>query len=115
MAMYSDLLGVAIQAGIWGPHGHSSSSEDLLARLTDCRKQLMGQATAAAPAPLPSGVAGDLAAQMEYDLALMRLCTVLGIEYDVERFDRPDHERRRLEQVLHARGVNLAGTSIFPS
>jgi hypothetical protein len=106
MSMYRDLLAVAVQAGDWGEDGRPSS-DVLLAHLADCRERLAAQGPGAGPLP---GVVGDLALQLEYDLTLMQLCIVVGVDHDIERFDQPVFERQRLERALHDQGVDLPNT-----
>jgi hypothetical protein len=48
-----------------------------------------------------------LASEIAYDRALMTLCAAEGIEVVATRFAHPSSERRRLEQELAARGIEL--------
>jgi hypothetical protein len=45
--------------------------------------------------------------QLSYDVALIELVRLLGVECDALEFDRPDKARARLERVLTARGIRL--------
>ncbi len=53
------------------------------------------------------GASARIATELEYDNALVRLCRLHGIPYDVARFTRPLSERRRLEEALEAAGVKV--------
>jgi hypothetical protein len=48
-----------------------------------------------------------LAREIGYDVALLELAALLGIETDPSRFDQPRQERLRLEQALSDRGITL--------
>ncbi len=52
----------------------------------------------------PDRVTARVADEVAYDVALMTLCRRLGIDHGPERFDRPDVERRTLEDALARRG-----------
>jgi hypothetical protein len=49
----------------------------------------------------------DLADDVLYDCALIRLCTVTGIETTPGSFGQPAVERARLERALADAGVDL--------
>lgn len=49
--------------------------------------------------------------QLAYDLALMELSRLLGIECEVLRFNQPQRERDRLENELASRGIHLENRS----
>ena len=44
---------------------------------------------------------------MSYDISLMDLARSVGIVCDPNEFDRPDQQRRKLEQTLESRGIDL--------
>jgi hypothetical protein len=48
-----------------------------------------------------------LALQIGYDVALLELAAVVGIETGPGRFEQPERERDRLRQALHDLGINL--------
>ena len=48
-----------------------------------------------------------LAREIGYDVALLELAGLLGIESDPSRFSQPRQERARLEQALRDRGIDL--------
>ncbi len=54
----------------------------------------------------PDTVSAALALQIGYDVALIRLAGLVGIESDATRFDQPQVERTRLEQALTERGIS---------
>jgi hypothetical protein len=110
--MYRDLLMAAMQVERWpddGPDG--PSSEALVVCLTDYRDRLRAPGIGGRRGPPATGVAFDIALQIEYDLTLMRLCELLAIEHGVDRFDQPVLERQRLEEAVQAQGVDLSGPS----
>jgi hypothetical protein len=57
---------------------------------------------------------GELAYDVNYDCALIRLCAATGIETTPAFFGRPGVERGRLERALAAAGVDLAEVDIAP-
>jgi hypothetical protein len=100
MSMYAELLVMSFlqRASNGDP---LSDVGDLLSRLLSCRKRLHP------PTVRDGGAAGDLAANIDYDLALLRLCSARGIRCDPVWFDRPILERCRLESELAGCGVDL--------
>ena len=62
------------------------------------------------PATDPDAVTVVLAREIAYDVALLELARVWGIETDPSHFEQPRHERSRLEQALRDRGVTLRTT-----
>jgi hypothetical protein len=60
----------------------------------------------------PAGLDADtvpvvLALEIGYDVALLELARVLGVETDPRRFDQPQRERDRLEHVFNDLGIHL--------
>ena len=55
----------------------------------------------------PDTVSAALALQIGYDVALLRLAELIGIDSDPSRFDRPQLERTRLEDAFAERGISL--------
>ncbi len=49
----------------------------------------------------------DLAAEVAYDCALIKLSAATGIEVTAERFTQPRAERARLERALATAGVDI--------
>jgi len=54
----------------------------------------------------------DLAYDVLYDCALIRLCAAAGIDSTPASFGRPLVERERLERALTAMGVDLAQVDV---
>ena len=48
-----------------------------------------------------------LALQIGYDVALLELAGVVGIESAPSRFEQPERERDRLRRALHDIGINV--------
>ncbi|HTU38756.1 MAG TPA: hypothetical protein VMF35_12230 [Acidimicrobiales bacterium] len=48
-----------------------------------------------------------LALELGYDVALLRLAAMLGIDSDPSSFELPTHERLRLEDAFRTRGISL--------
>jgi hypothetical protein len=101
MSMYSELLtaSLAAQPNIESERGTPSH---LLAHLMWCRQRLEGSVSRSRREPEV-----DLAANLDYDVALLRLCTARGIDSEPGRFAIPLLERRRLEMELRECGINL--------
>jgi hypothetical protein len=55
----------------------------------------------------PETLSSALALEIGYDVALLRLAGLVGIESEPNRFDRPQAERIRLESALAERGVSF--------
>jgi hypothetical protein len=55
----------------------------------------------------PVGLAGDIAGQLAYDLVLLDLCELEGLDVDMSGFYQPLHERQRLEAALRKVGVDV--------
>jgi hypothetical protein len=102
MTMYVDILSAALA----GEHGGPTTSEGLFSaailcrtRMLDSRRRRRGSAES------------QLAYEVDYDRALINLCTALGIDTQPGRFAQPAEERSRLEQALAAAGEDLAAIS----
>jgi hypothetical protein len=52
-----------------------------------------------------------LALQIGYDVALLELAEVVGIESEPSRFDQPERERDRLRHALSDIGIDLDVTN----
>jgi hypothetical protein len=109
MSMYSELLVASLRSTDPARDGAGTTEAALLSELAACRRDL----TRALPADAAGGgvdASADIARQVDYDLALIRLCRLRGIDCDPARFTRPLVERRRLEDALVAAGVELPGS-----
>jgi hypothetical protein len=101
MSIYTQLLDTAL--------GQIPSTEEeltpgeALTELFRCRTVLGAGLARTGSNWAPAAVANELA----YDIALIELARSLGVACDVSRFDRPGHERARLERELAARGIRL--------
>ncbi len=100
MSMYTQLLDAALHEL---PIDGSVEERVAVAEVQRCRSQLEG-GTADVD---PDTVAAALSLQIGYDVALLRLAGLIGIESDPSRFDRPHCERTRLEGALAERGIFL--------
>lgn len=103
--MYGQLLAVALADG----ERDGQSEQDLLRELAHYRVRLMPRWGVGGGGPAVDA-ASSLAAQIDYDLTLLRLCQLRGIPCAPEGFGRPEPERHRLEKALSAAGVAVAET-----
>jgi len=103
MSMYTQLLAAALQRRAADPAERSPT----LAEARRCRTQLE-QGTRRSD---PDEVSAALALQIGYDIALLRLTGLVGIDSDPEFFDPPLRERNRLEDALAALGIAITGSS----
>jgi hypothetical protein len=79
-----------------------SSKEELVADLQQCRLRLHRRA-----AVQRHVVAEDLARELDHDRILLSLCAAMDVDHDPARFVNPISERRRLEEILRRRGVEI--------
>jgi hypothetical protein len=100
MSMYTQLLDAALHQL---PIDRSGEKRVALAEVWRCRNQLERGTADVDPDTVPAA----LALQIAYDVALLRLAELIGIESDPSRFDRPQLERSRLEGALADRGISL--------
>ena len=102
MTMYTQLLGSALDE-----RGHPDITSDIgefLADFLSSRARLhAGLTSVEETQPELLAVTNELA----YDVALVRLARRLGIECEVDWFERPLRARRSLEKVLVTRGIPL--------
>ena len=105
MAMYTDLLAAAL--GARPPRADRPTNRELLSELRRHRRHLADVTSHDARGWAPKVVAE----QMAYDVTLMDLSCLLGIECNVLRFDQPQRERARLERELASRGIHLESKS----
>jgi hypothetical protein len=61
------------------------------------------------PGPDPETVPVVLALEIGYDVALIELARVVGVNTDPSHFDQPQRERDRLEQAFNDLGIDLEG------
>ena len=99
MARYVQLL----CAGLTSDGADSYAPGALLHRARTSRRQLLGFADRS-----HSSVERDLAYDVRYDCALIRLCAVSGITTTPAAFGQPRVERARLEHALAETGTDLA-------
>jgi len=102
MSMYAELLVAA-----WGQQGPAEDGVtewDACEEVLRCRAR-QGESVRAAAGP--DLVPVVLALELAYDVALLRLALVVGVETDPSRFDQPQQERDRLEGALRALGISL--------
>ena len=52
-----------------------------------------------------------LALQIGYDVALLELAEVVGIDSGPSRFDQPERERDRLRHALNDMGIDVGGAN----
>ena len=102
MSMYTHLLDAAF--GQRAPVLVRPTEHDALDAVRRCRGEL---ARDTPPATDPDAVPVVLAREISYDVALLELAEVLGIETDPSRFEQPRHERARLEQLFSDLGIAL--------
>jgi len=99
--MYSELLSDLYTHTPTAPE----SEETLVMVLRLCRQRLRRREIAA-----KHGLAEDLALELDHDRTLLRLCAYLDIEHDPARFITPLAERRRLEEELLRKGVDIGAS-----
>jgi hypothetical protein len=75
-----------------------------MAEVIRCRDELD---EGVAPGDDPDAVPAVLALQIGYDVALIELAQVVGVDTDASRFDQPQRERDRLEQAFNDLGIDL--------
>lgn len=99
--MYRDLLVSSFGLGVTSGEAPEDPSQ-LLDRALDARRRLHESETGGAD------VDRDIARNIDYDLALLRLCAAHDVDCAPDRFDHPLVERKRLERELESRGIDLA-------
>ena len=102
MSMYTQLLEAAF--GQHRPTVEGAGEPEALDEVHRCRREL--------DEGLPADGDTDtvpvvLALQIAYDVALLDLARVLGVDTDPSRFEQPQQERERLERAFGALGVRL--------
>jgi hypothetical protein len=105
MSMYTQLLDAALEQR--PPREPVPSRGHAVEKVRRCREELeMGvreQNIDTVPAVL--------ALQIGYDVALLELAEVVGIESEPSRFDQPERERDRLRHALNDMGIDLDVTN----
>jgi len=98
--MYTDFLRMAVDQA--ERSGDGATNGRALATLLQCRDRLSGEGHDGS-----SGIANDLFTELDYDVALIGLCRLLGIGTEIRAFEHQRRERSRLEQALVDRGIRL--------
>ena len=95
--MYTQLLEVA-----YGQPARGETNElHAIDEVVRCRGELDWAPTDGEPDRVPA----TLAREIGYDVALLQLAGLLGIESDPSRFEQPWRARERLELAFSARGI----------
>jgi hypothetical protein len=102
MSMYTQLLDAALEQR--PPREDSVSRTAAVEEVRRCRDEL--------EVGVPrrdelDAVPAVLALQIGYDVALLELAAVVGIETGPYRFEQPERERDRLRQALNDVGIRL--------
>jgi len=109
--MYTQLLRAAC-AQRERPGGHITRRL-ALAEVMRCRHELD---EGRPPATDPDTVPVVLALEIGYDVALIELARIVGVDTDPSRFEQPQRERDRLEQVFNDLGIDVgADLAAHPS
>jgi len=106
MSMYTQLLTAAVGQGVG--RGHAATRERAVAEVRRCHEDLIEGVPAGTD---PDAVPAALAQQIAYDVALITLAVLVGIETDPSRFEQPEVERRRIDSRLAALGIVLVEPS----
>lgn len=107
MSMYTQLLDAACTQR----PSQRRTQRDVIDEVLRCHGELAEGAGAAGAED--DTVSLMLALELRYDVALMELADVLGIETGPGRFEQPHRERERLVRAIHARGVRLTSFGTF--
>jgi hypothetical protein len=100
MSMYTELLDAAV--GGRGPVVLPPTKHSALDALRRSRGELD---EGRPPVTDPDAVPVALAREIAYDVALVDLAELMGIETDLHRFEQPRQERARLEEALRHSGI----------
>jgi len=102
MSMYTQLLDAASRQH--QPAMDGAGESQALDEVLRCRRELEEGIP-------PDGDADTvpvvLALQIAYDVALLELAGVVGVDTDPSRFEQPQLERERLERAFGALGLSL--------
>ena len=99
--MYTQLLDAALEQR--PPRDPDPSRYHAVEEVRRCREEL----ELGVPEHNIDTVPAVLALQIGYDVALLELAEVVGIESGPSRFEQPERERDRLRQALSDIGINL--------
>jgi hypothetical protein len=102
MSMYTQLLDAAFTER--ARPGGRVTRRVAVAEVIRCRDELD---EGVPPDIDPDAVPVVLALEIGYDVALMELARVVGVDTDPSRFDQPQRERRRLEHAFNDLGIDL--------
>jgi hypothetical protein len=102
MAMYVQLLSAVLSAVLVSDATEATTPGELLSLARQRRQQMLTSADHAS-----SSAERDLAYDVDYDCALIRLCLAVGIPATSASFGRPRDERARLERALAEADVDL--------
>jgi hypothetical protein len=100
MSMYTQLLEFALRER--DQNDSRPASGVALADLARCRSGLLVDVVAPGDSAM-----SEVADQLAYDVALVRMARSLGIDWDLGRFNQPLRERHTLERALAVRGIPL--------
>jgi len=104
MSMYTQLLSAAI--GQDPPEAADATERGAVDEVLQCRAEL----ESVPPSTDSDAVSAVLALEVAYDVALLRLARLVGVESDPDRFEQPQLERARVEGALRSRGISLEPT-----
>ena len=104
--MYSELLVLALDRD--RPPDEAPTIDEALVRLRQCRVQRAGTD----PRPSTEGELATLIDDLAYDVALICLARLVGVECGAEEFDLPEKGRARLERALCVRGIDVDATHV---
>jgi hypothetical protein len=107
MSIYTQLLGAALAERSSATEG--LSAPEVLAELLRSRR---GLNTSGESHGGPYLALDAVANQLSYDVALIRLAWALGIDCEINDFDRPDDGRVQTELSLTSRGIQIAGLDL---
>jgi hypothetical protein len=99
MSMYTRLLDAALEQR--APRDDKASRDDALDEVWRCGAEL----EVGWPGGDVDTVSAVLALQVGYDVALLELATVMGIDSGPGRFEQPERERNRLRTALRDLGI----------
>jgi hypothetical protein len=106
MSMYTQLLDAAFEERAPVPVDPREGGA------LDAARRWRGELEQGTPAATdPDAVPVVLAREIGYDLALLELAGILGIDTDPSRFDQPLSERARLERAFLDLGIALQMSS----
>ena len=99
--MYTQLLDAAL--GQRPRREPEPSRSDAVQEVRRCRQKLKS----GVPEHNVDAVPAVLALEIGYDVALLELAEVVGIESQPNRFEQPERERDRLRRALNDIGIDL--------